>query len=350
MTTFTTSAAIARMGFTPTAPLCSPRDNLVSAVALHYETPYRIAAETLRSEHLQDNDPGIDARALDSEASIWRADIAVDAEALVHDLEGARPVSSDMRRRIETIGHAFRTLPYADKPSVRAGALAMALEEILLAQAWPRELALDMAALVARLTDCAVAEEKLVRYAGYSADVATPLIIEPGVNLGLLARLGALPSTDPRLNVPEEHLEPLLDRPFHLVVADFIFRDCACDPDLVALPGSRYSRDTLVTLEADFRSTTERGVFFQSDEGADCLRTLACLAEGYAMNLYHGASRNDEKIFGYLATSHRVLTDWRDVVGGLRAKNGERAREIGDGVTPAGTTFLRDCRAAAPYV
>lgn len=321
MTTFTTSAAIARTGFTPTAPLCSPRDNLVSAVALHYETPYRFAAETLRSEHLQDNDPGIDARALDSEASIWRADIAVDAEALIHGLEGARPVSPDMRRRIETIGHAFRTLPYADKPSVRAGA---------------------------RLTDCAVAEEKLARYSGYSADVATPLIIEPGVNLGFLARLGALPSTDPRLNVPEEHLEPLLDRPFHLVVADFIFRDCACDPDLVALPGSRYSRDTLVTLEADFRSTTERGVFFQSDEGADCLRTLACLAEGYAMNLYHGASRNDEKIFGYLATSHRVLTDWRDVVGGLRAKNGERAREVGDGVTPAGTTFLRDCRAAAP--
>jgi hypothetical protein len=345
----TMTTSIIRKPFTPLACLLSPGDNLISAVALNYELPYSFVANIFRTDHLEKDEPGLDTGALASGTSLQRRALSREAARVLGPLNAAQGLPDNVRPRIETLLGAAFGLARAKSPGVHAGSMAMALEEVMLAVAWPRDHAVQVASLVARMTDCAIAEAKLARYTGYSADVATHLRAEPGFNLGFLVRLGVLPPSDPRLNVPLEFLEPLRSTTLDHLTVELRFRDLSSDPGLLELPGSPYSHRALRRLEMKCSSALSHGVVFNSEEGAAFMRALGCLAEGCAMNLAH-ARADDDKVFDLLAKSHRMLAYRCEVVEQLRKENGERDREVGDGVTPAGTDFLRACRAAPPYV
>jgi hypothetical protein len=224
----------------------------------------------------------------------------------------------------------------------------MAVEEVMLAVAWPRDQAVRLASLVARLTDCAIAEVKLARYKGYSADVATHLEAHPAINLGFLLRLDAIDPDDPRLKVPDACFRLLDGVTFDDLASELYASALSTDPDLSIDTDSPYARSALRRLEKTCKTSLEEGVVLGSKAGAKLMGALASLAEGCAMNLAEGGVP-DDRVFDLLAKSHRILDFRRLVMEWLRDESGARAREAGDGVKPAGTPFLRACRAAAPY-
>ena len=348
----TSHLSIQRQPFCPTFHSVSPRDNLLSALAIFYKMTFAEVAGLAAARCLLAEDPATHPRVQEHGLSLHLEDLRGHTLEVLDVIEPA-DWSPATERRLEDLQQAVVDWPEAPRPAVVAGAIAMALEELMLELSWDASAHVELARLVAGFTDHATVAFDREHYTGFTADVTPVSVKTPAETFRGLVEIGAVSERDPRLSIQSRDIEEGLSNQDFLcgdltsVVLSSILAGPLPEKLASDLPESPYSREALRRRKADLVRNSDKLDAVHTDAGRAYLRDVSRYLEGLGMNLSHGGHvRPARELFlASLGVLHTTASLERTAYWQRLGPDDPPYYNFAD---PA-HVFLRDCRAAEPY-
>ena len=348
----TSHLSIQRQPFCPTFHSVSPRDNLLSALAIFYKMTFAEVAGLAAARCLLAEDPATHPRVQEHGLSLHLEDLRGHTLEVLDVIEPA-DWSPATERRLEDLQQAVVDWPEAPRPAVVAGAIAMALEELMLELSWDASAHVELARLGAGFTDHATVAFDREHYTGFTADVTPVSVKTPAETFRGLVEIGAVSERDPRLSIQSRDIEEGLSNQDFLcgdltsVVLSSILAGQLPEHLASDLPGTPYSREALRRRKADLVRGSDNLDAVHTDAGRDYLRDVSRYLEGLGMNLSHGGHEGParELFLASLGVLHTTASLERTAYWQRLGPDDPPYYNFAD---PA-HVFLRDCRAAEPY-
>lgn len=296
--------------------------DLISPIAIDYGLPFSVVAESAAANVLVHDDPRAHANVLNPMPNLSLSDVPFDVVDLLGALQ--RQPNSTRDRRIKRL---VRQVQVQDCNSRTCASLARKLEELMLDWDWSQDVRVDLAQMVARLTDIAVYMEWTDRCNGFCADIADRLLWDPRIIAGGFARLGVLSADDPRILLQETAMKPFGSVHVGVAVLELLGEADNIIGKLGSLAGSPYGREALSARFSAAMTKAMDGCLLDSPDGLALLIEAARCAEGVGMNMHLTGVGKDETRDRFLALAAYVLHEYSRIAFDLHHGRGVKGRK-----------------------
>jgi hypothetical protein len=229
---------------------------------------------------------------LSPQAILAQFDALVTVLAQADDPDTARAVTEAREAFNDTHGHT--------DGAARCGQIAIALETSFLEAKLPFEESMQLAHLIACLTDRAVLGARHEAFNGFVVDLAD-IQWDPRKLAAGLVRIGALPKRDPRAILSYSAYKAVHDLDVRAGFAELVMEAQAGINSAKSIPGSAYGRTSLRRMMTAFIDAGD--AWLDSPEGLELMRHLARLFEAIGMNLHMSRKAPRAAADRYLATA-----------------------------------------------